>query len=169
VKHLFGRFHSILVESDLKHRTVLIVLVALLASVLSVAVYANHAAYAAPGSVRGTVLWIDQYGNARPMAWAEITADDGISSPHTTYTTDGTYTMWLPEGTYNMTASSSPGFYADSKSEIVVSPGSSTNIDFTLRPTGVPVPELPPWSQPIIVLGALMITVVAVRRHKTRT
>ena len=118
----------------------------------------------------GAVYWIDQYGDARPMAWAQVTADDGASPSLVAYTTtDGSYMMWLPQGTYNITASSGPGFYPESAPSVVVSPGSSTSIDFTLKPTGRPIPELLPWAQPIIVLATLMITAVAVRRHKTRT
>lgn len=117
----------------------------------------------------GMVLWTDQYGNARPMAWAQVTADDGVSPPVIAYTTNGTYMMWLPAATYDITASSEPGFFPETKTGIVVSPGSSTGIDFTLKPTGQPIPELPPWSQPLIVVCAVAVTIAALRRHKTRT
>jgi len=129
----------------------------------------THVVRAEEASVYGGVYWIDQYGNMHPMAWAQVTADDGASQPIVAYTTDGSYEMWLPPGTYDITASSDPGFYPESAPSIVVSPGSSTSIDFTLEPTGRPIPELPPWSQPVIVLATLMITAIAVRRHKTRT
>jgi hypothetical protein len=114
------------------------------------------------------VYWIDQHGNLHPMAWAQVTADDGVSPPIVAYTTDGSYAMWLPPGAYNVTASSGPAFYPKSAS-VVVSPGSSTSINFILEPTGKPIPELPLWAQPIIVVVTLMITAVGLRRHGTRT
>jgi len=118
--------------------------------------------------VQGGVYWIDQYGNLHPMAWAQVTADDGVSPPIVAYTTDGSYVMWLPPGAYNVTASSGPAFYPKSAS-VVVSPGSSTSINLILEPTGKPIPELPPWAQPIIVVVTLIITAVGSQRHGTRT
>jgi hypothetical protein len=120
------------------------------------------------GSIGGVVYWIDQYGNARLMPWAQITADDGVTQI-TTYTTDGSYAMWVPVGTYDITASSPPGFYSDTRSGIVVSQGGSVSLDFELNQTGQPIPELPTWSQPLVVISTLAITAVAVRRYKTRT
>jgi hypothetical protein len=160
---------TILAESELKRKTLLLALLALSAGVLSVLVSTTPVVRAEGGYVEGAVYWIDQYGNMRPMEWAQVTADDGSSLHIVAYTTNGSYEMWLPTGTYEITASSDPGFYPKSASSIVVSPGSSTSIDFTLEPTGRPIPELTSWTQPIIVLAALMITAVAVRRHKTRT
>jgi hypothetical protein len=104
----------------------------------------------------------------RPMAWAQVTADDG-NSQLTVPTTDGSYLMWLPTGTYNITALSEPGFLPDSVANVVVSPGSSTSIDFTLEPTGEPIPELPPWAQPLILLCVISITAITVRRYRKRT
>ena len=127
-----------------------------------------HVVRAVGGSVSGGVSWVDQYGNVRPMSWAQVTADDGVSPPIVASTTEGSYVLWLPPGTYTLTASSDPGFYPESAPNIAVTPGSSTSIDFILKPTGAPVPELPAWTQPIIVLAALMTTAVVVRRHKSR-
>ncbi len=156
-------------ESDLKHKIMLILLLAVSAGILSVMTSGIPTGHAAGGSVYGVVLWTDQYGNVRPMAWAQVTADDGAQPPVTAYTTNGSYGMWLPEGMYDITASSSPGFYPATVSGVVVSSGSSTALDFTLQPTGEPIPELPPWAQPLILLCAIVITAVTVRRHKNRS
>lgn len=153
----------------MKRKTLLLALLALSAGVLSVLISTTHVVGAVAGSVQGGVYWIDQYGNMRPMAWAQVTADDGNSPPIVAYTTDGSYMMWLPTGTYNITALSEPGFFPDSVANVVVSPGSSTSIDFTLEPTGEPIPELPPWAQPLILLLAISITAITVRRHRRRT
>jgi hypothetical protein len=147
----------------------IILVLAVFAGLLSALAFTTHEARAVAGSVHGGVYWIDQYGNMRPMAWAQVTADDGMSPPTVAYTTDGAYMMWLPSGTYNVTASSDPGFYPASVASVVVSPGSSTSVDFTLEPTGKPIPELPPWAQPLILLCAVSITAIAVRRHRMQT
>jgi hypothetical protein len=154
------------VEIKVKYRIILTVTL-LVAGVLATLAWGSPTAQAlAGGSVGGVVYWIDQYGNARLMPWAQITASDGVSQV-TTYTTDGSYAMWLLPGTYDITASSSPGFAPDVKSGIVVSQGSSVSLDFQLNQTGVPIAEIPAWSQPLVVLFTLAITAVAVRRYKT--
>jgi hypothetical protein len=112
---------------------------------------------------------MDQYGDLHPLPWAQVTADDGVSAPQVAYTTDGSYQLWLAPGTYDITASSDPGFYPKSISNVVVSPGSSTSLSFTLEATGKPIPEFTSWVQPVMVLAALLITAVAVRRHKKVT
>jgi len=169
MKALLKGARKTLAEPELKYRTPLMVLLALLAGVLSVALSMTPMVQAGGGSVGGVVLWIDQYGNAHNMAWAQVTADDGVSAPVVTYTTDGTYMMWLPAGTYDITAASDPGFFPDTATGVVVSPGSSTSIDFTLEPTGQPIPEVPPWSQALVAVCAVTVTIVAARRHRTRT
>jgi hypothetical protein len=160
-------------ESELKYRTLLLAVLALSAGLLFVLVSTTPVARAQGGSVDGMVYYYDQYGDMHPMTWAQVTASGGGSSPIIAYTTDGTYSMWLPAGTYTITASgptgpSGPVFFPQSAS-VVVSDGGSTSVDFYLKPTGNPVPEFPPWMGPIIILGTLMITVVAVRGQKSRT
>jgi len=165
---LFSKLPNPTVGCGLKHKTALIVLLALSAGVLSAVVSMTPTVQAQSGSVHGMVYWIDMYGDAHPMAWAQVTASDGVNSPVIAYTTDGSYTMWLPEGTYDITASSEPGFFPETITGFVVSPGSATGLDFILKPTGKPIPELPPWAQPLILLCAMMITVLAVRRYRVR-
>jgi len=155
-------------EPKLKYKTPLMVVLALAVGSLSVVVCATPVVQGGSGSVRGVVLWIDQYGTAHNMAWAQVTADDGVSPPVVAYTTDGAYVLWLPAGTYDITAASDPGFFPETVTGVVVSPGSSTSIDFTLEPTGEPIPELPPWSQALVAVCAVTVTILAVRRHRTR-
>jgi len=162
----------ILAESDLKYRTLLLAILALSAGLLFVLVSTTPAARAQGGSeVSGIVYYYDQYGDAHPMSWAQVTASGPVSS--STSTIDGSYSMYLPAGTYTITASgptgpSGPVFFPQSAT-VVVSDGGSTSVDFYLKPTGNPVPEFPAWTEPIVALAALMMTVVAVRRQKSRT
>lgn len=152
--------------SSLKTKTMIVLVLAVLAGLLSGAVLTTPKAHAMDGSVSGGVYWADQYGNLHPMSWAQVTADDGESPETTASTTDGSYVLFLTPGNYTVTAEAGPGYVPDSKENVVVSPGSSTSIDFTLQPTGKPVPELPPWAQPLILLCAIVVAVVALRRYR---
>ena len=140
----------------------------MLVGLFSGAVLNTPAVHAMNGSVYGGVYWVDQYGNMRLMSWAQVTAENGESRT-TASTTNGSYVLFLTPGTYTITAESgNPAFFPDSADNIAVSPGSSTSLDFTLQPTGKPVPELPPWAQPLILLSAIVVTVVCVRRYRPR-
>jgi len=167
VKVLSNRSSRINRGASLKTKTMIVLVLAVFAGFLSAVALSTPVGHAMAGSLYGTVYWVDQYGNMHPMSWAEITAEGETTMTATT--TDGSYAMWLPAGTYTVTASSGPAFYPDSAENVVISPGSSTSIDFTLQPTGEPIPELPPWAQPLILLTALSITVITVRRYRRRT
>lgn len=168
MKDLLNRNADRITDSKMKDRRMLLVALLVVAVLVSLVLATPTALAQDGGSVGGVVYWIDQYGNARLMPWAQVTADDGVSQV-TTYTTDGRYMLWLPAGRYDITASSPPGFAPDTKSDIVVSDGTSTSLDFQLNQTGEPIPELPPWSQPLVVVSTLAITVLAIRRYKTRS
>jgi hypothetical protein len=150
--------------SSLKTKSIVVLVLAVLAGLLSGAVLTTPNVHAMNGSVSGGVYWADQYGNLHPMSWAQVTADNGESAS----TTDGSYVLFLPPGTYTITAEAGPAYVPDSANNVVISSGSSTSIDFTLQPTGKPVPELPPWAQPLILLSAIVVTVVALRRYRPR-
>jgi hypothetical protein len=147
--------------------TVLLAILVFSAGVLCVLVSMTPAVQAQAGYLHGGVYWTDQYGNMHPMSWAQVVAE-GSESTTVANAINGSYEMWLPAGTYTVTASSDPGFYPQS-ANVVVSPGSSASQDFYLKPTGKPIPELPPWTPPFIILATLMITAIAVRRQKTST
>ena len=153
---------------SLKTKSVVVLVLAVLAGLLSAAVLTTPNVHAMNGAVSGAVYWADQYGNLHLMSFAQITATDEGGSITTTSTTDGSYVLYLAPGIYTITAESSPAFFPDSESNVIVSPGSSTSLDFTLQPSGRPVPELPPWAQPLILLSAIVVTVVALRRYRPR-
>jgi hypothetical protein len=156
----------------LKCKTLLLAFLALSGGLLFALVSTTPVARAEGGSVDGMVYYYDQWNDMHPMAWAQVTAYGAGSPPIIAYTTDGSYSMWLPAGTYTITASgpsgpSGPVFFPDSH-DVVVSDGGSTSVDFYLKPTGNPIPEFPQWTELIIIFGALMITAVAVRGQKNR-
>jgi len=143
-------------------RLVATVLVFLTLSAFAVMIVESHAVGLA--TIRGTVYWYDQYGNLRAMSWAQVTAvgEDGTTTVSST--TEGNYVMWVAPGTYNVTASSDPGYIPDAH-EVVVSPGGVATADFYLKPSGNPVPEYPPALQPVMLVVAALVAVVMIRRR----
>lgn len=121
--------------------------------------------HAAPSSIRGMVYWYDQYGNLHPLPWVQVIATGEGGLTRASSTTDGTYMMWVPAGTYNVTASSDPGFIAESH-EITVTPGGVAVVDFNLKPSGEPVPEYPPSLQHVMLVVAALAAIVLIRRRQ---
>jgi len=117
--------------------------------------------------VSGTVYWYDMYGNLRRFPWALVTATNvggGIAA--TSFTTDGTYTFCVPPGTYNVTASSDPGFTPQSKI-VTFSPGALvTGVDFELQPSGEPIPEYPGPLAPALLIITILATTIMIRRRR---
>jgi len=121
--------------------------------------------HAALSVIKGTVYWFDQYGNLRPLAWAQVGAVGEFGDPRVaTATTDGTYIMWLPAGTYNVTASLDPGYIPQSYM-VTVPDGGVAAVDFQLEQSGVPIPEYPPWLQPVLLVAVTLATLIVVRRR----
>lgn len=123
--------------------------------------------HAAMSSIRGTVYWYDQFGNLHPLPWVQVTAtgDGGITTAAST--TDGTYMMWVEPGTYNVSASSEPGFIPQAH-EIIVTPGGVATVDFSLEPSGKPIPEYPSSLQPAMLVVALLVAVIMIRRRQQK-
>jgi hypothetical protein len=117
--------------------------------------------------IRGTVYWYDQFRNLRPLSWVQVTAvgDGGVTTVSST--TEGTYMMWVAPGTYNVTASSDPGFVPQAH-EVTVTPGGVATVDFNLEPSGKPIPEYPSLAQPaMLVVAALAAMIILRRRRRT--
>jgi len=117
--------------------------------------------------IRGTVYWYDMYGNLRRLPWALVTATSvggGIAA--TSSTTDGTYALCVPAGTYNVIASSDPGFTPQSKM-VTFSPGALvTGVDFELQPSGEPIPEYPaPFISALLIIAIIAATIMTRRRR----
>lgn len=59
--------------------------------ILGIVAFVTPAAQAQDGgSVSEIVYWIDQYGNARPMPWAQVVADDVYRRSRLTRRTEAT-------------------------------------------------------------------------------
>jgi hypothetical protein len=123
--------------------------------------------YGAMSIIRGTVYWYDQYGNLHAFSWVQVTAvsEDGEVTV-TSSTTDGTYIMYVAPGTYNVTASSDPGYIPQTKM-VTVSPGGvAAGVDFQLEPSGKPIPEYPVPLAPVLLLTTMLAAAMMILRHR---
>jgi hypothetical protein len=121
---------------------------------------------ALPSGIGGTVYWYDQYGNLHPFSWVQVKAVGvGGAVTVTSSTVDGAYMLWVPAGTYNVTASSEPGFIPQSKMVIVTDGSVAGGVDFQLEASGNPVPEYPESLLPIVLLATTAAAVVIIRRR----
>jgi hypothetical protein len=121
--------------------------------------------HASMSKIQGTVYWYDQYRNLHPLAWAQVVAEgDGGEPAMVVSATDGTYMMWVAPGTYNVTASSEPGYIPESHM-VTVSDGGSAAVDFQLEPSGEPIPEYPVAIQPVMLAVAALAAAIMIRRR----
>lgn len=114
------------------------------------------------GAIQGTVLGFNMYNQLEPIAWATVTADDGLRNFTTSSSGDGFYFMYVPTGTYNLTVTQ-PGYFAYTNA-IAVSDGSTSTINFTLEQSHVPVPEFQPNFTLIVMVLTLGAALVIRRR-----
>jgi len=89
--------------------------------------------------IYGQATGYNMFGEVIPISWATVSAYGPILMA--TSSLDGFYEMWLENGTY-MLAASLVG-YETQATEVRVSMGSETWVDFNLKPSGTPIPELP--------------------------
>jgi hypothetical protein len=127
-------------------------------------------------TLRGTVSWLDMFGNYRGLPWAQISASPGPGDNTMAYGTPD-YVMWLPAGSHDVSVSTSeaPGVWGgiaqqNSDFTVVVSDGwvggGDTRLDHT---EGVPVPELPAFIAPFGLLAALAASVWLLRKRNLST
>ena len=88
--------------------------------------------------VYGQVTGYNMFGDVIPISWATVSAYGPILVA--TSSLDGFYEMWLENGTY-MLAASLVG-YETQATEVRASMGSETEINFVLKPSVAPIPEL---------------------------
>jgi hypothetical protein len=119
------------------------------ASIAGVTMYLDKLAHVY-GSVRG----LNMYDDLIPLSWSNVTAYGPILA--TTSTTDGSYEMWLVNGSYTL-AASSPG-YEGQATEIQVSMAWETPVDFHLKPPGGTVADPSAAEQTSPVLTVLSVS-----------
>jgi hypothetical protein len=119
--------------------------------------------------IRGTVYWHDQYGVLRLFPWVQVTATSTDGSVVASSTTDGTYVLCVPPGTYNVTASSDPGFIPQSKMIVFSGSVGEAGVDFQPSPSGKPIPEYPAPVVPALLVTAILAAAIMIQRRKTRS
>ena len=113
--------------------------------------------------VFGYVQGLNMYQDLIPLSWATVTAYG--PTLEATNSMDGFYEMWLMDGTYVL-ATSSAG-YETQATEIDVSSGWETSIDFDLSfPSGT-IPELP--TTQLALNAVLIIEYILVSGFKAST
>ena len=136
-------------------------------------------------SLRGTVEWVDMFGNARPLAWAMISATNpdtvayatgnggigaGASDP------SGAYIMWLQAGTHDVSVSTSeaPNIWSSAVADGTLNPAFTVTVSDGWQgggltrlghQTGVPVPEFPAFLMPLGLFAALAASVWLLRKR----
>jgi hypothetical protein len=119
------------------------------------------------GMIRGSVYGFDMYNRLQPIAWASVYANNGHYT-FVTYTSGGGYyEMYVfPQGLYNVTVVE-PGYVSYSNA-VVVSPGSTSTINFYLEESHIPVPEFPAGMASAVTVLALGAVLIAARRTRRR-
>jgi len=112
--------------------------------------------------INGTVRGLDMYDNLIPLSWATVTAYGPILTA--TSSLDGSYEMWIPNGTYTLGVSY-PGYQTQGV-EIQVSMAWETPVDFNLTPTGNTTPELPTAE---LMSAVLLVAACASLRRRSPT
>jgi hypothetical protein len=141
-------------------------------------------------SLRGTVRWLDMFGNLRALPWAQISASPGPSTDSVpAYSSgngavgggasdpSGAYLMWLPAGAHDVSVSTSeaPGVWSsasptiNAQYSVVVSDGWVGGGDTQLSTSGVPVPELPAYAVPLGLFAVLAASVWLLRKRNLNT
>lgn len=150
-------------------KTLLAVLVTMIAiGLLGVSSASAHTQpaqyYGGGGYVSGQVLGFDYYNNLLPIAWAQVTATNGLYALSSPTGDGGYYGMFLPAGIYNVTVTEA-GFLPHTIL-VAVSDGSSSTINFYLEESHIPIPEFQPQLIPIILVIALAATLLTKRASK---
>jgi hypothetical protein len=141
-------------------------------------------------TLRGTVRWLDMFGNLRALPWAQISASPGPTTDSIpAYSSGlgsvgvgssdaaGSYIMWLPTGTHSVSISTSeaPGVWSsgaptsNAEFSVVVSPGWMGGGDSQLSTSGTPVPEIPGYVAPLALFAALAASVWVLRKRNLNT
>lgn len=137
-------------------------------------------------TLRGSVSWLDMFGNLRALPWAQVTASPGASTDQIpayaaglgstggASETAGAYIMWLPAGSHDVSVSTSEAAQVWSSSAptqnaqytVVVSDGWVAGGDSRLASNaGVPVPELPAFAVPLSLFAVLAASVWLLRKR----
>jgi hypothetical protein len=123
-------------------------------------------------TLTGTVRWFDMYGNLYALPWAQVTASPGPSTDQYPAYQTGSYIMWLPAGSHDVSVGTSeaPQVWSSAAPTqnaaytVVVSPGWMGGGDSQLSTSGTPVPEVPAFAAPLALFAVLAASVWLLRK-----
>jgi hypothetical protein len=116
------------------------------------------------GYLHGSVYGFDMYDKLVPLEWVKVIATSADYQFAVSTGANGTYGMYLPSGTYNLTVSA-PG-YKPYSSSVAVADGSSSTINVYLEQSGVPVPEFP--AQAIFMVMIVAVAAALLTKKATK-
>jgi hypothetical protein len=139
------------------------------------------------GRILGNMRWMDQYGNALPMPWLQMTASgsegtvvaystpltgagtaDSLVCPVDPAPCETSIYMWAPDGTYDLSAevTVAPAVLSAPAAppSVQITHGFSATADFDMEQTGVPVPEFA--IAPLVALSALAASLYVLKRRR---
>ena len=117
--------------------------------------------------IEGTVLGFNMNNYLEPIAWATVSANNGVHTFVAYSGAGGFYSMFVPTGMYNVTVVE-PG-YTTYSSAVAVSDGSTSSINFDLELSHVPVPEFQPNFTLMVMILTLGAALVIRRRSLKRS
>jgi len=144
----------------------------------SVAVAVNRGSIVTPifeldrlGTIRGTVLGFNLQGDLRSISWAHVRARAQGSATIEFTSFDGTYELFLTPGTYTLSSSAwngDVGFLSQSLVITVTIGGDIKGIDFELRQSNIPIPELPSLGRILPLTSVLLLLIIISKRFGMR-
>lgn len=105
-----------------------------------------------PSQVCGAIWGKNLQGDLRTLN-GNVTARSG-SAAYSMTTFDGFYCLFIPAGTYTLTAAA-PGYKSHS-TPLTVTGAAISGIDFHLDPSGEPIPEFPTYL-PLVLAVAIFL------------
>jgi hypothetical protein len=119
------------------------------------------------GYIFGHVYGFDMWDELVPLEWVTVTAANTNYQFQVSTGANGTFEMFVPSGTYNLTVDA-PGYKAYALS-VSVSDGSSSAATFYLEQSHVPIPEFPTQALPMIVAIALAVMLLSRKSRKRKS
>ena len=119
------------------------------------------------GMVRGNVYSMNMFDELTPLVWAQVTASTGHYNFTTSTSQDGSYSMFLPAGVYNVTVNAGVAYKAESQS-VSISNGGTSSVNFYLQQSHIPIPEFPTQALLLIMIAAFAAALIAQRKIRAK-
>jgi hypothetical protein len=116
------------------------------------------------GMIFGHVYGFDMWDGLVPLVWVTVTATNQNYQFQASTGGQGTFEMYVPVGTYNLTVDA-PG-YSTYPLNVSVSDGGSSAATFYFEQSHVPIPEFPTQALTLIIAMVLAVTLLSRKRRQ---